>query len=146
MDKVHKLDASRLSMFKSMLQSICASKGRGSLGPKSRSVLPLFNEIFIEHPSPFCVKNCNIVKCLFKCVISKRCQLLRSTHHHGSINEWVWSVGGKLLTGEKPSFSEESLSKCHLVYCKTCTKLTVCLNVLFQNTLSCQDLHCIMVQ
>lgn len=81
MDKVHKLDASRLSMFKSMLQSICASKGRGSLGPKSRPVLPLFNKVFIEHPSPFCVKNCS-----------------------------------------------------------------VCLNVLFQSTLSCQDLHSIMVQ
>jgi hypothetical protein len=87
MDKVHKLDAPRLSMFKNKLQSSCASKGRGSSGPKSRPVLLSFNEVFIEHPSSFCVKNCNIVKCLFKCVISKRYQLLRLTQHHGSINE-----------------------------------------------------------
>ena len=82
MDKVHKSDASRLSMFKRMLQ-MCASKGRGSSGPKSRPVLLLFNEVFIEYPSPFCVKNCNIIKRLFKCVISKCSQLLRFTQHHG---------------------------------------------------------------
>lgn len=89
MDKVHKSEASRLSMFNSKLQSICASKRRGSFGPKSRPVLLLFNKVFIEHPSSFCVKNCNIVKCLFKCVISKCSQLLRFTQHHGSINECV---------------------------------------------------------
>jgi hypothetical protein len=89
MDKFHKLDVSRPSMFKSVLQSICASKGRGSLGPKSRPVLLLFNEVFIEHPSPFCVKNCNIIKFVLKCVISKRSQLIRFTQHHGSINERV---------------------------------------------------------
>jgi len=58
-----------------------------SLGPKSRPVLLLFNKVFIEHPSRFCAKNCNKVKCLFKCVISKCSQLLRFTQHHGSINE-----------------------------------------------------------
>jgi len=63
----------------------------------------------------------HIVKCLFKCVTSKCSQLSRFTQHHGSINEWVLSVGGKLLAGEKPKVSEKSLSKCQLVYWNTCT-------------------------
>jgi hypothetical protein len=106
MDKVCKSDVSRLSMFKCMQHSTYASKWGGCLGPKSKQVLLLFNEIFIVHPSPYCVKNCNMIKSLFNCVISKQSQLLRFTQHHGSMSmKCWWKVTGRRKTevlGGKP--------------------------------------------
>lgn len=85
MDKVHKSDVSRLSMFKSMLQSICASKGRSSYIQNQGQFYCYLIKSSLN--ITICIKNCNIVKCLFKCVISKCSQLLRFTQHHGLINE-----------------------------------------------------------
>jgi hypothetical protein len=39
--------------------------------------------------------------------------------HRWSVSQWVWSIGGRTLTGEKLKYWEKNLSQCHFVHHKS---------------------------